>query len=159
VLSLALTGLVVMGVFGVHSAWALSYYPKETEPLAPEAASVEMRSLAGDLAAIARLAGETGMGITLEPRLAYPALWYLRDYRQVTLAGLTAAAKTPVVIVAKESDGAVQPFVAGYEGRKYRLASVWLPATTPEANLWNWLANRVALGPSRPLEAVMYVRN
>jgi uncharacterized protein (TIGR03663 family) len=159
VLSLALTVLVVLGVFGLHSAWALGYYPKETEPLAPEPASVEMRSLTSDLAAIARLAGETGMGITLEPGLAYPALWYLRDYRQVTLAGLTAAAKTPVVIVAKESDGGVQPFVAGYEGRKYRLASVWLPVMTPEASLWNWLANRIALGPSRPLEAVMYVRN
>jgi uncharacterized protein (TIGR03663 family) len=158
-LSLALTVLVVLGVFGGHSAWALAYYPKETEPLAPEPASMEMRLLAGDLEAVARLAGETGIGITLEPRLAYPTLWYLRDYRQVTLAGLTAAAKTPVVIVSKESDGGAQPFVAGYEGRRYRLASVWLPAMTPEANLWNWLANRVALGPSRPLEAVMYVRN
>ena len=159
VLSLALTVLVVLGVFGIHSAWALAYFPKETEPLAPEPASVEMRVLAGDLAAIARLAGESGIGITLEPGLAYPALWYLRDYRQVTLAGLTAGAQTPVVIVAKESDSGAQPFVAGYEGRRYRLGSVWLPVMTPEANIWNWLANRVPVGPSRPLEAVMYVRN
>ncbi len=158
VLSLALTVLVVLGVFGVHSAWTLAYYPKETEPLAPEPTSVEMRSLVGDLAAMARLAGESGMGITLEPALAYPSLWYLRDYRQVTLAGVTAAAKTPVVIAAKESDSALQPFVAGYQGRRYRLGSVWTPVVLPDASIWNWLTNRVAVGPSRAREAVMYIR-
>jgi uncharacterized protein (TIGR03663 family) len=159
VLSLSLTILAMLGIFGVHSAFTLAYFPKETEPLAREPASVEMRVLAGDLAAVARLAGESGIGITLDPKLAYPALWYLRDFRQVNLAGLTAAAKTPVVIVAKESESGVQPFVAGYEGRRYRLGSVWMPLVVPEASLWNWLANRVALGPSRVSEAVMYVRN
>jgi hypothetical protein len=34
-----------------------------------------------------------------------------------------------------------------------------MPLVVPEASLWNWLANRVALGPSRVSEAVMYVRN
>ena len=33
----------------VHSAWTLAYEPKEGEPLAPEATSLELRSLASDL--------------------------------------------------------------------------------------------------------------
>jgi uncharacterized protein (TIGR03663 family) len=155
--SLGLTVLVVLGVFGVHTAWTLAYFPKDTEPLAPEPTTVEMRALAADVAAMARFAGESGAGITLDPALASPTLWYLRDYRHLTLAGVTATAKTPVVIVMKESDARVQPFVAGYEGRKYRLGTVWMPVVSPDASIWNWLTNRVALGPSRVREAVMYI--
>ena len=50
-LSLALTVLVVLGVLGVHSAWTWPTIPRRREPLAPEPTSVEMRSLASDLAA------------------------------------------------------------------------------------------------------------
>ncbi len=158
-LSFGLTVLVVLSVFGVHSAWTLAFYPKDTEPLAPEPTSVEMRSLVGDLAAMARFAGESGTGITLEPSLAYPALWYLRDYRQVTLGAVTAAAKTPVVIVTNNSDVRVQPFVAGYEGRKYRVGSSWMPVVLPDVSLWNWLANRVALSPTQARDVVVYIKH
>jgi hypothetical protein len=53
----------------------------------------------------------------------------------------------------------VQPFVAGYEARKYRIGSAWMPVVMPDASLWNWLANRVAVGPAQAREVILYIKH
>jgi 4-amino-4-deoxy-L-arabinose transferase-like glycosyltransferase len=156
-LSLALTGGMILTAFTVHSAWSVAYVPRENELLVPESTSVEVRTLVDDLAGMARFSGESGMGITVEPSLAYPLLWYLRDYRNVTVAAVVGPPKTPVVIVAREQDKAVQSYVNGYSARRYRLTATWQAVAQPGASVWAWLTNRVPLGPAGTRELTMYV--
>lgn len=157
-LSLALAAGIVLIPLYIHSAWTLAYAPKQGEPLAPEAATTEVRSLLADLLAQTRFLGETSTAVVLEPAAADPLRWYLRDFRTVSVAAISSTAKAPVVIVPAEREKAVTPLMAGYASRRYRLSAVWQDTLAPDDGLWSWLTNRARLGPVSPREVVVFTR-
>jgi hypothetical protein len=124
----------------------------------PQATSLAVRDLAGDLARLS--ADKTSDATTLPLVVQSPPdgvlVWYLRDLRNASFVSAIDASSEPVALV---TTAAKPPALSGsYAGQRYALQREWqLEGKSPE-DILKWLVFRRAELPTPTQQVVLWVR-
>jgi hypothetical protein len=124
----------------------------------PQATSLAVRDLAGDLA---RLSADKTSDVTTLPLVVQSPpdgvlAWYLRDLRNASFVSAIDTSSGPVALVTTASN---PPALSGsYAGQRYALQREWrLEGKSPE-DVLKWLVLRRAELPTPTQQAVLWVR-
>jgi hypothetical protein len=124
----------------------------------PQATSLAVRDLAGDLARLS--ADKTSDATTLPLVVQSPPdgvlVWYLRDLRNASFVSAIDASSEPVALV---TTAAKPPALSGsYAGQRYALQREWqLEGKSPE-DILKWLVFRRVELPTPTQQVVLWVR-